>query len=136
MTYEDRYGRLLLFADYLCYFDRKNNKIIKSTKLDDKFYAHSISEDKSGNLWLGSHTTGVVKLAYNNRTQSYEYKILNKVNVTPKNSNYVVIDDKERIWIGTQTKGLFQYDIREDRLVNILNDKTDITSISDNSINS
>jgi signal transduction histidine kinase/ligand-binding sensor domain-containing protein len=132
--YEDRNGRLLLFADYLCYMDRKSYKITRSIKLDDS-YKHSVSEDKSGNLWLGTHTTGIKKLAYDQRTQSYEYNILNKINVTPKNKNYVVIDDKEKIWIGTQTKGLFQYDIKEDRLVNFLNDKTDITSISDNNIN-
>jgi signal transduction histidine kinase/ligand-binding sensor domain-containing protein len=136
MAYEDRNGRLLLFSDYLCYFDRKNYKIIKSIELNDSQYTHSISEDKSGNLWLGTHTTGVIKLAYNNRTQSYEYHNLDKLNITPKNRNYVVIDEKERIWIATQTKGLFQYDIKEGRFVNFLNDKTDITSISDNNINS
>jgi len=132
--YEDSNGRLLLFADYLCYMDRKSYKITRSIKLEDTF-KHSVSADKSGNLWLGTHEIGIIKLDYNKQTQNYEYNNLNKINVTPKNKNYLVIDDKERIWIATQSKGLFQYDIKEDRLENFLNDKTDITSISDNNIN-
>jgi signal transduction histidine kinase/ligand-binding sensor domain-containing protein len=132
--YEDRNGRLLLFADYLCYMDRKSYKITRSIKLDESF-KQSVSEDNSGNLWLGTHTTGMIKLAYNKQAQSYEHQNLDKINVTPENRNYAIIDEKQRIWIATQTKGLFQYDIKEGRLVNFLNDKTDITSISDNDIN-
>jgi PAS domain S-box-containing protein len=133
-TYEDRNGRLLLFADYLYYLDRKTYKIYRTIQLPDTLAVQNISEDKSGNLWLGTNATGIIKLIYNKQTQNYEYSEVEKINVTPNGKNYIIIDNKDRIWIGTRNKGLFLYDTKENRLENFLNDKTDVTSISDNTI--
>lgn len=133
-AYEDRNGRLLLFADYLYYLDRKTNKIHRTIQLPDNPNIVYLCEDKSGNLWLGTSKNGIKKLVYNKQTQNYEYSKVDKINVTPNNRNCVFIDDQDRIWIGTDNKGLFLYDTKEDRLLNFLNDKTDLTSISDNTI--
>lgn len=132
-SYEDRNGRLLLFADYLYYLDRKTNKIHKTIQLP--YYAYeklSISEDKSGNLWLGNLLDGVVKLVYNNRNQSYESVKLNVLNGITTNN--IIIDSKEKVWIGTENKGLFIYDPDENSLLNFLNNKTEETSISGNDV--
>lgn len=136
MVYENKNGELLLFADYLYYFDRKTNKIHRTIQLPGNSSTRligSVGEDKSGNLWVGTSSNGIIKLLYNKQTQNYEYSKAGKINVTPNNYNYVLVDYKDRIWIGTE-KGLFQYDAKEDRLLNFINDKTDETSISDNNI--
>lgn len=118
MIYEDRDGRLLLFADYLYYFDKKINKIIKTNTVIDTVIPppigiQSVSADKFGNLWLGTGANGIIKLHYNEKTKSYEKVGLNKINVTPINRNFLLIDDKDRIWIGTESKGLFQYNEKD-----------------------
>ncbi len=132
-AYEDKYGRLLLFADYLYYLDRKTNKIHKTIQLPANAYGKlSISEDKSGNLWLGSLANGVVKLVYNKKSHSYESVKLDILDGVT--TNYILVDYKDRVWIGTENKGLFRYVPKENRLLNFSNDKTDATSISDNNV--
>jgi len=131
-AYEDRNGRLLIFGDYLYDLDRKTNKFQKSIPLPGYAYGKlSIREDKSGNLWLGNLTNGLIKLVYNKKKQSYESVKSDILEVT---TNSILIDYKERIWISTENKGLFLYDTKEKRLQNFLNDKTDETSISDNNV--
>ncbi len=141
-TYEDRNGRLLLFTDYLYYLDRKTYKIYRTIQLSDNLAVpdnlavQNISEDNSGNLWLGTNASGIIKLVYNKQTKNYEYSKPDKINVTPNGNNCIIIDNKDRIWIGTRNKGLFLYDIKEDHLENYITDITDATSISDNTISS
>jgi signal transduction histidine kinase/ligand-binding sensor domain-containing protein/DNA-binding response OmpR family regulator len=131
-AYEDRNGNLLLFSDYLYYLNRKTNKIEKGIPLPGYAYGKlSIREDKSGNLWLGNLTNGLLKLVYNRQNQCYESVKSDILNVT---TNDIVIDYQERIWVSTENKGLFLYDTKEKRLQNFLNDKTDETSISDNNV--
>jgi len=135
MTYEDSNGKLLLFADSLYYFDRKSNKILNTKVVLAQSETRSVSKDKESNLLL-SLQNGIIKLIYNKRTDSYEKADLGKVNVTPNNRNYIVIDNKDRIWIGTESKGLFQYIEKQDRLINFVNNEKDLNSISDNTIHS
>ena len=104
MAYKNKNGELLLFADYLYYFDRKTNKIHRTIQLPGNSSTRligSVGEDKSGNLWIGTSSSGLIKLLYNKQNQNYEYSKVDKINVTPNNYNYVLIDYKERIWIGT-----------------------------------
>ena len=138
--YEDKNGKLLLFADYLYYFDRESNTIHKTNVLLNQTNAVydvvSISEDKKGSIWLGTTEYGIIKLDYNKQNQSYERSAFNNRNIPKNNGNYVLIDGKENVWIGTRVKGLFQYNEKEDRLINFLNDKCDLNTISDNAISS
>lgn len=136
--HENRNGKLLLFANYVYYFDRESNTIKRASKIIEPANATyaiiSISEDKAGNLWLGTIDSGIIKLVYDKQTQSYKQAVLNKSIATLNGRNYVLIDYKNRIWIATNKNGLFQYSEKEDRLINFSNDKTDLNSISDNSI--
>ncbi|MBN1550098.1 hypothetical protein JW979_01465, partial [bacterium] len=133
-TYENDNGKLLLFADYLYYFDRKNNKILKTDVVLTNSNIVSVTKDAEGYLWITSDLNGIIKLFYNKKTDRYERADPGKVNVTPNNRNYILIDNKDRIWIATESKGLFQYIGKEDRLINFINNKTDPISISDNTI--
>ncbi len=138
--YEDKNGKLLLFADYLYYFDRESNTIHKTNVLLNQTNAVydivTISEDKKGSIWLGTSEYGIIKLDYNKQDQRYERSAFNIGNIPQSNGNYVLIDGKENVWIGTGVKGLFQYNEKEDRLINFLNDKCDLNTISDNAISS
>ncbi len=136
--HEDRNGNLLLFANYVYYFDRESKTIKKASKTLEPATAVyeiiSITEDKAGNLWLGTIETGTIKLVYDEKTQSYRQEALKKANPSPNNRNYVLIDHKDRIWIATNKDGLFQYNEKKDHLINFLNDKNDLNSISDNTL--
>lgn len=134
LTYENRWGELLLFADSLYSFDKKNARINCLHVLLNQSILKSICEDKAGNLWLGTEEDGIIKLKYNPKTKTYARADLNDLNVTSHNRNFVLIDDKDRIWICTETKGLFQYNEKEKRLINYLNNKNDPNTISDNII--
>lgn len=134
LTYENRKGELLLFADSLYYLDRRTDKISCAQVLLNNSIIKSISEDKAGNLWLGTEEDGIIKLAYNPKTKSYARAGLNALNSISHNRNYVLIDDKDRIWICTETKGLFQYAEKDGHLIQYLNEKNNPNTISDNTI--
>ncbi|MBN1364035.1 MAG: hypothetical protein JW976_04430, partial [Syntrophaceae bacterium] len=134
MGYEDSSGKLLLFADHLYYFNRGNNEILKTDVMLAQSTIKSIGKDREGNLWLGTSLNGMIKLIYNKKTGGYKRADLGKVNVTPNNRNYILIDNQDNIWIATESKGLFQYIEKEGRLINIVNNKIDLNSISDNTI--
>jgi len=131
-AYEDRNGKLLLFADYLYYFDRESNKFRKTNTVLSPCPKISICGDQDGNLWLGTTENGVIKLVYEEKTESYKRAATGKINVTPNNRNHVLTDNKNQIWITTESKGLFQYNKKEDRLINFTNNEIDLNSISDN----
>jgi len=134
MVYEDRHGNILIFADYLFHFDRKSQKIHQTSTQLVPSTITSVAEDRSGDLWIASTLDGIIRLVYNPRTNSYHRADPGKVNITPNNRNYILIDDKDRIWIATESKGLFQYIQKEDRLINYTNNEIDPKSISDNTI--
>ena len=75
MAYENRDGKLLLFADSLYYFDRRTNKIISANLLLNNSVLKTISEDSNGNLWIGTEEDGIIKLAYKKVNKSYEREV-------------------------------------------------------------
>jgi len=93
-VYEDRNGRLLIFGeDYLYYLDKETNKIHRTIQLPNFAYGKmSISEDKSGNLWLGHLKNGVAKLVYNKKNQSYEPARLNILDDVTTNNILIDLD--------------------------------------------
>ena len=134
MGYENRNGQLLLFADYLYNFNRKNNEIIKTDVALTQSSVRSVSEDREGNLWLGTSHDGIVKLIYDARTDDYKRSDSGIPDLNLINRNYMVIDHKDRIWIGNESSGLYQYDKNENQLRHFENDESDANSISDNTI--
>ncbi len=136
LAYEDRNGRLLLFSNYLIFFDRKthifhntNIKLVESEMT-------SLSEDKSGNLFMGTLEDGTIKLSYNQNSNEYKRAALEEISICSSDRNYVIIDENEQIWIGTSTRGLYKYNKDKNKLINYVNDELNNRSISDNTIQS
>ena len=134
MAYENSHGQLLLCAEHLYYINRENNEIIQTNVDLIQTNISSISEDKKGNLWIGTLHEGLIKLVYNKETESYSRTDPGKANVSPGTRNYIVIDHKDRVWIATESQGLYLYDEKEDRLTHFLKNENDLNSISDNTL--
>ncbi|MCD0489171.1 response regulator [Pedobacter sp. MC2016-14] len=82
----------------------KNAKDSTFPRLPLNGYIRAIEEDKQGNLWIGSHGTGIA--IYN--PQLHSVKVLNKNN--SKLSSNVILslycDSQGNIWVGTLGAGL------------------------------
>jgi methyl-accepting chemotaxis protein/ligand-binding sensor domain-containing protein len=130
--YENRNNQLLLFADYLYFLDRKTETFHKTNTELANTKIISVAEDKFGNLFLGTSEKGLIKLTYNNQNSTYEKVNIDKINITPNNRNTAIFDNYGRLWIGTESKGLYCYDEAKDLLINYMPDKLDDKSLSDN----
>ncbi len=133
-AYENRNKQLLLFSDSLYYFNRETKVFQKSDVELVESDINSLIEDKSGNILLGTFNSGIIKLAYNATTSTYERVDAGKINLTPTNRTVLFNDIYDRLWIATETNGLSRYDKENDQWINYMPDKLDDKSISDNNI--
>lgn len=73
-------------------------------------YLLSITEDHSGNIWLGSEYAGIIKVV----KQSYNVQFIRpeKENSIGKSNNVRVVyeDSQSNIWLGTKNGSLYLYD--------------------------
>ena len=94
-------------------FDSTGN-LIKDYKKD---FSHSIFEDKSGVLWLGTYSNGLYKAnssSSNFKPQGYG---MNELNIL---SGYHILDVMEdntgNLWLGTAGEGLYKYNFESKEL--------------------
>lgn len=115
----------------------QNNEIIYNTEIESKvprpvMQFSSITEDKEGNLWLGSLGKG---LFVKKKDEPF-------CNVTALNFSLppdlviedILADDEGRIWIGTYGKGLFIIDPKEKKVQQFVNDKKNPFSVAFNDV--
>jgi len=117
--FENRYGNLLLITDHLYFFDRNNNKFIKSNLLGENVVVTSVREDKNSNLWISTNGLGIIKLVYEKETKNYRREDINHINVAPNDRNYLIIDNKDRKWVAT-FNGLFLIDEGKNQIIHIV----------------
>lgn len=69
-----------------------------------------ILQDKKGNIWVGTQTSGVYKLNEANGSWSYSHysNLENEKTISSNYINTIIQDSKETIWIGSQA-GLNKY---------------------------
>lgn len=111
------------------------NDIIRPTR-NDVLDARTLYKDKTGNVWVGTHQAGVVKI-----TSTGHHVFLHKAGENSIASNDVrsILEDNTRnIWFGTQDKGLCKLDAATKQFcsVNVLNglpDNTIQSILEDNS---
>ena len=87
----------------------------------------SISEDKSGNLWIGTHNGLFVYNVDTNETRKIPFK---------DDVKYVLstlVDDQNDIWVGTYLHGLYQINSNEE-MRNFRSDKSNKNSLTHNTI--
>lgn len=83
-------------------------------------FIYDIKEDHSGNLWLATYGTGVIKLDIKTNKWIYYDAILNSENPIVKSKlTSVYIDSQRRILFSSEGKGIFIYDAKKDNFINI-----------------
>lgn len=152
--HEDENGTLWIGTDGggLCRFDTeqevfttyKNRPDDPGSLSGNRVYA--ISEDKAGNLWVGTLGSGLNKLVFEDREATslpqitrYQYDPGNPESLADDNIWTMLIDDANRLWIGTIAGGLNRLELEEEasgtvRFYKYKNDPSDPHSISSNSI--
>ncbi len=136
--YENRQGDILLFANSIYKLDINTHSISNISSnipLGVTNNVTSINEDKSGNLRLGNYFAGNSFFTYNKQTGTYNYVVDNKFSVSPEVGNFIVVDHKNRSWIGTNGNGLYMHDPQTNKILNFRNDENNENSLSDDNIN-
>jgi len=127
--HEDENGILWIGTDGggLCRFDTeqeiftsyKNRPDDPTSLSGNRVYA--ISEDETGNLWVGTLGSGLNKLAFENNKRTfpplitrYRYDPGNPQSLADDNIWTMLIDDANRLWIGTIAGGLNRLDLNEE----------------------
>ena len=100
-------------------------------------YVRCVIEDKSGQLWIGTHGGGIDKL----NKDSGKSKIYKKINGDNSSlSSDVVVsiyeDKKGQLWIATYGGGLCLFDQKTEKFTTFKNNPADNKSISSNFIHS
>lgn len=129
--FEDSKGNLLLFSTKLNYFDRKNKTFTTTDIPVSTSNVITVSEDKKGNIYVATITSGITRLEWDNSSHNYIMGDNSRMNPAPNNRNCIVVDGQGLIWIGTENKGLFRYNPETDQMINFIPDKLDSRSISD-----
>lgn len=92
-------------------------------------YLLSITEDKFGNLWLGSEYAGIIKAVKPNYDIQY-IRPENKVSIGKNNSVKTIYEDSNNnIWVGTKNGSLYVYDHHIKSIKHIYEDLNPYTMI-------
>lgn len=85
-----------------------------------------IDEDKDGNLWLGTDNVGIVKMSFagaKNKTS----KVVSTISAIPAvQVNKLLLDKKNRVWIGTPENGLYVLDAATGKSLMHFGDKEEV----------
>ncbi len=132
-AYEESNDRLLLFSEYLYYFDPRKKEITNTGVQLENTIVTSIIKDSEGNLLIGTVLQGVLKLEYNKANKSYRRVDPGIINVAPGKRTRLLMDHNKHLWIGTEG-GLFRYTPETDNIEHFQPDDRHNTAISDNTI--
>lgn len=87
---------------------------IKLSNEDQRLEIHSITEDSSGNIFVGTYGLGVVKIDQESRNATLVPVYLDDEKQHQVASvKSLMFDDQQRLWIGTGRKGLVVVDWKE-----------------------
>ncbi len=92
--------------DYPLPYSRWNTKTITS-----------ITEDRSGNLWIGTWGLGLIKFnTVNNSIEQFSYKGNNNHGFNSNKIFRLIIDEAENLWVSTLDAGLYKIHVKNGQL--------------------
>ena len=85
-------------------------------KAKNALWISSINGDQSGNLWLGTYGSGLIKF----NTKNFEYANIDKEKGLKNNVvDGVLLDNRNRVWLSTNA-GISVYDVKNNTVENYL----------------
>jgi ligand-binding sensor domain-containing protein len=98
--------------------DQKNStaKFYNPPVLENKTI-RQIAEDKSGNLWLGMHGTGVYKWTAAKAKNKFDEGMAAVTTIPRQPINKITIDSKGYVWIATPETGAYVIDPGSDKII-------------------
>jgi signal transduction histidine kinase/ligand-binding sensor domain-containing protein/CheY-like chemotaxis protein len=110
--YVDRMGRLKVATNEgLCEYDPSSDGFVCLTGIDDRLRdVVAIAEDRDGRLWIGGHGLKSVGPTSGGTFQLHPADDDTQIGYVTS----VLVDSKDRIWIGTFDHGLFLFDESKD----------------------
>jgi ligand-binding sensor domain-containing protein/signal transduction histidine kinase/DNA-binding response OmpR family regulator len=122
----------------LCFLNKQTGRIerVENELLKNTFVYH-ISQDAGGNLWMGSRARGLI---FFNSEQNVARNWTAQKGPHSLSDNFVtttLVDSKNRIWVGTNNGGLYEYrtatgDFRSFRNEALINEPCICALIEDN----
>lgn len=93
----------------------RDSPFAEAVRLPGNPYIRSIEEDKAGNIWIGSHGSGIV--LFNPKTRSTKLYDRNTSNLPSNVVLAIFADDSKNIWAGTLGGGLSLFDSKKQQFV-------------------
>lgn len=76
-----------------------------------------ITEDYNGNIWVGTQNKGILKLTVTGLKNSVPGSVSAVECIPPVQINKIMVDKKNRVWIGTPENGLYVLDAASGKLL-------------------
>ena len=122
-------------------FDRINKRFIhyKHDPADSNSlggnYAWSVAGDNNNNLWVGTDN-GMLNFFDRKSKKFIRYKLKNNEGKPITHIIFSIFaDSKNNLWLGTFKGGLYKYDITKNEFSNYRHNDDDVTSLSNNIVN-
>lgn len=137
--FQDSYGYLWIGTqDGLNRYNGSSFKVYKNDPFDSTTITHnwiwSITEDRHGDLWLGTFQGLCKYIRSQDQFVQYHHKLNDTTSISGNRTNFVLRDNKDRIWVSVWGSGLNLYDEATNTFKQFLPSATDKTKLGDPAI--